>query len=138
MPGRPVIVRAETLGKDIRVVSPDGQSSASIPRSPQGTFVYNQADATGIYHALWEPNGKLPFTVNLFDFRESDLAPRGLVPEGTPESQAESYEIKIGYTAVAGTQQTTDVKHEWWKWFAGACLAVLLFEWYIYNRRVYI
>jgi hypothetical protein len=137
-PGRPVILRAETLGKDIQVLSPDGKESQRLARSPQGTFVYNQADETGLYHARWEPSGRLPFTVNLFDFRESDLAPRGLVPEGTPEGQADAYKIKVGFSTVTGTQQTTDVKHEWWRWFAGACLAVLLVEWYIYNRRVYI
>jgi hypothetical protein len=84
------------------------------------------------------PDRPRPQELACFDFRESDLASRGLVPEGTPEDRAESYKIKIGYTPVAGTQQTTDVKHEWWHWFAGACLAVLLVEWYIYNRRVYI
>ena len=87
-------------------------------RTPQGTFVYNQADTTGLYHARWEPDGLLPFAVNLFDFRESDLAPRGLVPEGVPESQAEAYKIKIGYNPVAGTQQAQDVQQDWWKYLA--------------------
>ncbi|MFO0890834.1 MAG: BatA and WFA domain-containing protein [Isosphaeraceae bacterium] len=137
-PGRPVTLRAETLGKELQVVAPDGQTSQRLSRTPQGTFVYNQADATGLYHARWEPGGRLPFSVNLFDFRESDLSSRGLVPEGTPESQAESYKIKIGYNPVAGTQQARDVKQDWWKWFAVAALAVLLVEWYIYNKRVYI
>ena len=84
------------------------------------------------------PTGLLPFAVNLFDFRESDLAPRGLVPDGVPESQAEAYKIKIGYNPVVGTQQTQDKQQDWWKWFACAALGVLLVEWYIYNKRVYI
>ena len=80
----------------------------------------------------------LPFAVNLFDFRESDLAPRGLVPEGVPESQADAYKIKIGYNPVVGTLQSRDQTRDWWKCLTGAVLAVLLFEWYIYNKRVYI
>ena len=50
----------------------------------------------------WDPDGRLAFAVNLFDARESDLAPRGLVPEGVPESQADAYKIKIGFNPVAG------------------------------------
>ncbi len=137
-PGRPVVLRAETLGKDLLVTSASGDNTDRLARTPQGSFVYNQAATTGLYHARWEPSGLLPFAVNLFDFRESDLAPRGLVPEGVPEGQAESYKIKIGYNPVAGTRQTRDIQQDWWKWFACAALGVLLVEWYIYNKRVYI
>jgi hypothetical protein len=137
-PTRPVVLRPETSGKDIQVSSADGRSVEGLKRSPQGTFVYTQANSTGVYHARWAPDGILPFAVNLFDFRESDLAPRGLVPAGVPESQEEAYKIKIGANPVAGTQQPKDVSHDWWKYLAGVALAVLLIEWYIYNKRVYI
>ncbi len=137
-PGRTVILRAETLGKDLLVTSASGSAIERLARTPQGSFVYNQAATTGLYHARWEPSGLLPFAVNLFDLRESDLAPRGLVPDGVPESQAEGYKIKIGYNPVAGTQQTQDKQQDWWKWFACGALGVLLLEWYIYNKRVYI
>jgi len=137
-PGRPVILRAETLGKDLLVTSASGAATERLARTPQGSFVYNQAATTGLYHARWEPKGLLPFAVNLFDLRESDLAPRGLVPDGVPESQAEAYKIKIGYNPVAGTRQPKDKQLDWWKWFACAALGVLLLEWYIYNKRVYI
>ena len=105
----------------------------------RGRFVFNQADKTGIYLARWEPNGLLPFAVNLFDARESDLAPRGLVPEGAPEGLAEAYKIKIGYNPVTGTQKPPDgpERHLVVLRAAGA-LGVLLVEWYVYNRRVYI
>ena len=137
-PGQPVVLRAETPGKTSRSPRPTAGRPRPSTRTPQGTFVYNQADTTGLYHARWEPDGLLPFAVNLFDFRESDLAPRGLVPEGVPESQADAYKIKIGYNPVVGTQQPMDRKQDWWKCLAGAVLAVLLFEWYIYNKRVYV
>jgi hypothetical protein len=137
-PGRPVILRAETLGKEIQVTTPSGTTTERLVRTAQGTYVFNQATTTGLYHARWEPAGMLPFAVNLFDFRESNLATRGLVPAGAPESQAESYKIKIGYNAVAGTVATITMKQDWWKSFACAAIGVLLLEWYIYNKRVYI
>jgi hypothetical protein len=136
-PGQPVVLHAETINKEITVDSAD-RSGVRVPRSPQGTFIYNGAEKAGLYLARWQPEGRLPFAVNLFDFRESDLAPRGLVPEGTPSNLEESYKIKIGYNPVKGTQKPPDVQKDIWWYFALLVLGVLLVEWYIYNRRVYV
>ena len=78
------------------------------------------------------------FVVNLFDPRESDLAPRGLVPEGVPADKAEAYTIKIGHSPVAGVRRTAPARQDWWKLLALLALGVVLLEWYIYNRRVYL
>ncbi len=61
-----------------------------------------------------------------------------MVPYGAPESTAESYKIKIGYNPVTGTQKPPKVQKDIWWWFALLVLGVLLVEWYVYNRRVYI
>jgi hypothetical protein len=137
-PGRPVVIHAETPSRTISVTGPEGGSPETVTRSIQGSFVYNKAATTGIYLAEWEGNGKLPFAVNLFDERESDLAPRGMVPDGTPDGLAEGYKIKIGYNPVTGTRRHPVVRKDIWWYFALTALGVLLFEWYIYNRRVYI
>ena len=137
-PGRPQTLRAETPGGEIQVTSADGKTTERVSRTSQGTFVYNAAATTGLYHARWDPRGLLPFAVNLFDQRESDIATRGLVPAGTPEALAESYRIKIGYNPIAGLAQSRPVHREWWKPLALLSLGVLLVEWYIYNRRIYI
>ena len=128
------------------MTAPDGKVAETLTRSPQGTYVFGKADATGIYHARWGKEGLLPFVVNQFDFRESDIAPRGLVPDGIPETnadgspneKADAYKIKIGYNAVASTKTTKASRKDWWKPIAAMALGVLLLEWYIYNRRVYI
>src|SRR5205823_2542448 len=138
VPGRAVVLHAETTNREIPVTSADGRDTEKVPRSPQGTFIYNKAGKAGVYLARWEPNGLLPFAVNLFDFRESDLASRGLVPEGAPTSTAEAYKIKIGYNPVSGTNRPPDVQKDIWWYFALLVLGVLLVEWYVYNRRVYI
>jgi hypothetical protein len=144
LPGQPVTIRADTLKDRVTVTLPaskttaEGKTTETLTRTPQGTFVASQTGATGIYHARWEPDGLLPFAVNQFDFRESNLAPRGLVPEGVPAAQADNYKIKIGYNPVAGTLRTRPSRKDWWKPIAAIVLGVLLLEWYIYNRRVYI
>lgn len=138
VPGQPVVLRTENPPASMTVSDPKGKESAKVARTPQGTFLFNDAHATGIYHARWQPDGAQAFAVNQFDLRESDLAPRGLVPEGTPKDQEEAYKIKIGYNPVTGTRRTIQAPHDWWKPLAAIALGVVCLEWYIYNRRVYI
>jgi hypothetical protein len=44
----------------------------------------------------------------------------------------------IGYNPVEAQSPATPVRKELWTWLLMAALAVLVIEWYIYNRRVYI
>lgn len=136
-PAQPVQIRPETINDTIKVADP-GARSESLKRSPQGGFVYNDANATGLYHVSWAPEGAMTFAVNQFDPRESDLAPRGLVPDGTPPDQADRYRIKIGFNLVNSSRKAAPAPRDWWKAVALAALAIVLVEWYIYNRRVYI
>lgn len=137
-PGRPVILRVGALVDRIEVTAPDG-SRSTVKRSTQETFIYNQADRSGIYYATRGENDHEAFAVNLFDPRESDIATRGLVPEGVPADEAERYRIKIGYSPVEGKRiGVTTERSEWWPWLAAAALAVVMIEWYIYNKKVYI
>jgi hypothetical protein len=136
-PGQPVVLRADPQTESVELTAPDG-SKQKLERTPQGTFVVNQTDHVGLYRATWARQGAQAFAVNLFDPRESDLAPRGMVPEGTPADKEDDYKIKIGYTPVKGTRRSTPAVKDWWKPISIAVLGILLLEWYIYNRRVYI
>lgn len=140
LPGQSVVLRAESSKGQLKVTSADGKRVNTLSRSLQGTYIDDQVDTTGIYHARWEPDGLLAFAVNQFDARESDLASRGLVPEGVPPDStlAESYKIKIGYSPVSGTRNPRPVRKDWWKPLAAIALGIVLLEWYIYNRRVYV
>ena len=137
-PGAPIVLHPETAGKSITVGPSGGGAGETVTRSPQGSFVFNGATKTGVYLAQWENDGSMPFAVNLFDVRESDLATRGIVPDGAPDSMAESYKVKIGYNSVKGTQKPAVVRKDIWWYFALLVLGVLLVEWYVYNRRVFI
>ena len=138
LPGQPALIRADTPIETIKVTPAGGGPAGTLKRTPQGTFVDHNTDQVGLYHARWTPDGLYPFAVNLFDSRESDIAPRGLVPDGAPPGQADSYKIKIGYNPVAGSRNTQPVRKEWWRPLAVVALLVVLVEWYIYNRRVYL
>ena len=137
-PGQPVALRVEGAPPTLTITDPAGKASPPIARSSQGAYNYGTANATGIYRAAWEPSGARAFAVNEFDPRESDLAPRGLVPEGTPPERADAYKIKIGYNPVVGTRRTVQAPQDWWKALACAALGVVCLEWYVYNRRVHL
>jgi hypothetical protein len=64
--------------------------------------------------------------VNLFDPLESDIPP------------AKEKSIQIGHVTIEGQSAWQPKRQETWKWLLLAGLAVLLLEWYIYNRRVYV
>ena len=137
-PGEPVTLRIETVDAEVKVIGPNGADLGPLAKSSQGNYVFNRADKTGIYHARWGEKGILPFVVNQFDTRESDLAPRGLVPDGVPAEKADAYKIKIGYNPVTGAKNLAPSRIDWWKPVAALALGMLLFEWYIYNRRIYV
>jgi hypothetical protein len=101
---------------------------AEVPKSRQNTFNFAQTDELGIYEVREGGKATQQFAVNLCDSKESDIRPR---TEGS---------VKIGYVEVKPETawQPTKARRESWKYLLVVALAVLLFEWYIYNRRVYL
>ena len=122
-PGQTVTWRSDTAGETIQVRPPNG-ALVDVGRGKLNTFKFTGASEVGAYDVL--EGGKVAgkFAVNLFDSLESDLAPR--------------MELKVGDSKVSGVTGREPARRDLWKLLVLAALAVLLFEWYIYNRRVYI
>lgn len=60
-------------------------------------------------------------------------------PSQAPEaSTVKPAEIRIGHVDVAASVGETPSRTEAWKALLGVALFVLVLEWYIYNRRVYV
>jgi hypothetical protein len=139
-PGQAVTLRPETTAETIEIVGPNGTVVEKPARSAQGGFVANRTDRTGIYRARWGSGQEEQeaFAVNLFDARESDLTPRGQVPPGLSDEEADKYRIKIGYTPVAATSFETPAQQEWWWPITLVALGVLVIEWIVYNRRMHV
>ena len=138
-PDQPITLRIDTPSDQIDVFGPDGRKIETCRRSSQGTFLVNQAHKTGIYHARWgdRPENAQAFAVNLFNARESNLAPRGQVPPGVTDAQADAYRIKIGYTPVQSARLDAPATREWWWLITLAALGVVVVEWLVYNRRIH-
>jgi hypothetical protein len=123
-PGTPMILRAQSPVTQMTVEAPTKQK-IEVQRESQGNFVYTNTNDLGIYSVV-EGSAKQVsqrFAVNLFNSRESDLHPAN--------------KITLGYETVTGTSGIERSRNEWWKWLLVGALGVLLFEWYVYNRRVY-
>jgi hypothetical protein len=124
-PGQLVTLRLSQPSEAVHVKKPSGRTVTLRP-TRQNTFNFNESDELGIYE-VQEPTA-MPrrFAVNLCNSAESDIRSR-------PENS-----IKIGYVEVAGRTQWEGARRETWRPLLLATLVVLLLEWYIYNRRVFI
>ena len=123
-PGTAVDLRSE-LAKELVVRSPSGQRT-TLNRGPRNLFSFSDTRELGPYDVLEGDRLTQRFTVNLFDPLESDIRPR------------EENTIRIGYVDVEGETAFEPARFETWKYLLVLALGVLLFEWYIYNRRVYL
>lgn len=111
---------------EARLMRPDGTSVAVKP-DLGGTAYYGGTERIGVYRVSYrrgDEDRRDSYAVNLEDAWESDIRPRG----------AE----EIGSTQVTAGRAIQTATPEVWRWFVGAALAIVLLEWWVYNRRVMI
>ncbi len=124
-PGIPIVLRTQSAVARMTVEAPD-EKQKEVFREAQNTFVFSNTDLLGVYDVFEDP-AKPPaqqFAVNLFDSRESNLRINN--------------KIEIGHEEVKGQGRLEPARKESWKWLLLLGMVVLVFEWYIYNRRVYL
>ena len=124
-PGHLVALRSVQPTDVLRVKTPGG-SILDVRPTRQNNFNFNETEDLGVYEVREGQAITSRFAVNLCDSAESDIRPR-------PENS-----IKIGYVDVAGRTRWEGARRETWKVLLLATLVVLLLEWYIYNRRIFI
>ena len=130
-PGQPVKLRTEAAADQITVQSPTGIST-QVQRESQNSFVFTRAEELGVYTVREgaEREAGQHFAINLFDSRESDLVPREVIDIPYFDEKTE----QVGVHA----SMAEPSRKEMWKWLLIVGLLVLVFEWYVYNRRVYL
>jgi hypothetical protein len=124
-PGNPAVLRSITPVPLVVVETPRGDAF-DVPRETQNTFVFGRTDELGVYQVREGTGAKAAqqFAVNLYDSRESDLTPRETLDIGHEEVKAEA------------TRQVA--RQELWRWLLLGAIGLVLFEWYVYNKRVYL
>ena len=126
-PGQLIEVRLDTPSKELRMVTPDGKTQ-QVGRGRTGAFAFSTADRVGIYELTDAARSDQVhrIAVNLFDDTESRIQPVNEIP------------LDEGVAISSDNRAVERTRKESWKWLTLLCLAVLLAEWYIYNRRVYL
>ncbi len=121
--GDAVTIRPQPATTAYRVTLPDG-SQQTIPLTEQ-SMAFTDTRQLGVYTvellAGDQVTGSGSFAVNLFAPGESAIAPRDA--------------IQVGRVAVTGAEQGEEVgQRELWPWLAALALAILLVEWWVYQR----
>jgi hypothetical protein len=127
-PQRPGIVKTLDPGaaNNVTVLRREPLESApkELLRQPGRELTYGTLEQVGLYEVSWGQMDPYRFAVNLFDMNESDIQPRDV--------------IQVGDDEVSVSAEPVRQRQELWLWFAAGALAILLLEWYIYRRRIYV
>lgn len=135
-PGFVLADRVPNDASKIRVRLPDGSMSGEVIAAPDGRIVYGPIHETGVYRVEWmgsmgasdiEDDGKVLrfYAANLLDGPESDVG------------SAETLGLSNRVVSASNQGEITRLK-EWWPWLLLGALCVMMVEWWIYNKKVYL
>jgi len=122
-PGEPVTIPLPDDVEQATVHRPDESEDADLPAANQ-MLHYGRTRLVGVYHVEPGVNGNDTFTVNLFDPLESLIQP--------------SDKITLGVDTIETQAGSVEVNEPAWPYFLFALLMLLLIEWIVYNRRVFV
>jgi len=134
-PGQTLTDRLPLNVTDARIEAPDGVRTALIPAA-DGTVVFGPVLRSGKYFLSWVGeagasdltyDGRVirPFTANLLDAPESDIA---------PASRFETASVTVEAQTGPGAKSPQRL----WPWLILAALTIALLEWFVYNRKVHV
>lgn len=136
IPGFVLADRVPSDAQSIRVKLPDGSLSEEIAAAPDGRIVYGPIRETGVYSVQWSGSAGA-----------SDLKDDGRVIRYYAANMLDAPESDLGSTATLGLSnrivsasndgQIKQLK-EWWPWLLVGALLVMMLEWWIYNKKVYL
>jgi len=133
-PGGVLSDRLPPDSRDVRVRLPDGTQAEMGAPAPDGRVVFGPIQRAGVYQVSWTgaagPTDAVvssrvirPFAANLLDSAESDVATIQKLGLASREVTAEA-------------DSKTKVAKPLWPWLILAALAIVLLEWFVYNRKV--
>jgi hypothetical protein len=127
-PGEPLVIRPEPQVKKVTVfpprhTGPPRVGDKTLRRDPRTNFLFGDTERVGVYRVERDDGLSRYFAVNLLDPVESNIEPRE--------------QFFIGSERVTADQPRRQPRELWW-WVVLVALVLLVVEWYIYNRRLYI
>ncbi|MEM8946622.1 MAG: BatA and WFA domain-containing protein [Planctomycetota bacterium] len=134
-PDQLVDLRVPGAVEALEVELPDA-TRETVSLDQPGRLSFQNTSQLGVYQVREGSQVKKRFAVNLFGRDESDLSLR--VRKDSEDGLQVVESLSIGYVDIAAQAPNSQVRKELWKPLLVAALLVLMIEWYIYNRRVYI
>jgi len=123
-PGATHAVRLDTPADSVRVRTPGGRT-LEAPVGPDGRAVFGPLDEVGVYTLSWDDGAQTDrLAVNLASADESVIR------------AAEELSLRTERVAAIGAQGRADSRRPLWPWLVGCGIALVLVEWYVYNRKV--
>lgn len=133
-PGSVLSDRLPLGAADVSVEGPSGKASAIVP-APDGRVIFGPVRETGIYTVSWKG------TPGSNDEVKSGRAMRRyssvLLDPFESDVRATS-KVALAATDVTAQQASSVGDRSIWTWLVMAGLAVMMLEWFIYNRKVYV
>ena len=119
-PGDTFVGAPMTAAESVDVIRPDGERD-TIPLTPGQRPAFTRTTRVGVY-TMKTGDEPTRFAVNLLDENESNIAPNP--------------SLSVGAERIGEGEVVEDRNRPVWPWLIMAALAVIMFEWWIYNRRV--
>lgn len=136
-PGQTFTDRLPQGASSIQVRTPDNQTE-TLTQAPDGSVAFGPVRKAGVHTVTWEGAGAdddakiggrfvRTFASNLSDPVESDIS---VITE--PEFATAKIE-----TAESSSADRSGPRHLW-PWLVGLAVVIVMFEWWVYNRKVYL
>ena len=135
LPGQSLALRTKSLAERLTIKKPDG-SETQVDRNKDGSYLFHETEQPGYYEILEKDQVVGRFAVNLFDGQESDVRLTVAADDDPNDNVEPVASLSIGHVEVKGT--TRPARQEIWRPILLLAILLLLVEWYIYNKRVYL
>ena len=120
----------------LTVVLPD-KSTRDVEPPAVGKLAFHETDQLGVYDVMAGEQLVARFAVNLFD-RAGERRPPARPPGRDAAACRRSSRCRSATSTSTAESPASPMRKELWTGLLLAALAVLVLEWYIYNRRVYV
>lgn len=135
-PGHVLTARLPQSAADVRLLPPGGLDRVPLVPAPDGAVVFGPLRQRGVYEIAWRgPAGPTDVTEGT---RVSRFYAANLL---NPEESAIGARSTLGLANVvvqaAGVGSTTTIRN-YWPHLLLAALAVMMIEWFVYNKKVHV
>jgi hypothetical protein len=133
-PGSVLSDRLPLGAADVTIEGPGGKKSAIAP-APDGRIIFGPLRETGIYTVSW--NGTPGSNDDVKAGRATRRYSSVLLDPFESDVRATS-KVALAATDVSALPASSVGDRSVWTWLVMAGLAIMMLEWFIYNRKVYV